>query len=419
MVLIFTQSNGGLEYHLPASFTRTRPALTYSHIGYDMAAADHPIASQLPKPSARPSIVGDPDDFRSLFYPQGGPTKLDDYLNEDRPQIGLHIISFTDKTLVTIYWPHTLMDAMGKRALLDAWTLMLNGRTDDIITPRGAGLDADPLADLGRNPTEPHKLSHRHMGMLGLVQYGLYNILDFFRTQENRMVCVPGPFVAKLREAALTEVETEEEKESGVDKPFLTQGDVLCAWWTRIAIAHLPRKSRRTVVLNIAIDLRPSLAGDLLVGDDARYVSNAIGFVNVLLPAKDIFDKSLGEVALEIRCAIVELRTRGQVETFCAMWRASYGKVPPFFGDPGMHMVTYSNWSKAKLFELDVSAAVVRPGEGNKRPGIPKYIQNNQFGLILPNAFPIIGEDADGNYWLSGYLNKGHWSNIEQQLTSF
>jgi len=49
--------------------------------------------------------------------------------------------------------------------------------------------------------------------------------------------------------------------------------------------------------------------------------------------------------------------------------------------------------------------------------GRPKYIQNNQFGLTLPNGFPIIGKDNAGNYWLSGYINKGHWNMIAELLS--
>ncbi len=56
--------------------------------------------------------------------------------------------------------------------------------------------------------------------------------------------------------------------------------------------------------------------------------------------------------------------------------------------------------------------------EPGRRVGRPSYIQNNQFGLILPNAFPIIGKDLDDNYWLSGYLNKGLWGKIEEQLAT-
>ncbi|KAI1498319.1 hypothetical protein F5X99DRAFT_335160 [Biscogniauxia marginata] len=406
-----TNTGGGLEYHIPTEFTDERTALTYSHINYSTSATEHPISSRLPRPSTRPASVGDPDAFRELFLPPGGPVKLDDYLNRDVPQIGLHIVSFTDKTLVTIYWPHTLMDAMGQRALLDAWMLMVEGRDEDVVVPHGADAGPDPLADLGKNATESHKLTPKRMSTFGLAQYGLGNVFDFLRSQENRMVCVPAAFLIRLREMALAELAAE-----GHEKPFLSEGDVLCAWWTRLSIAHLPRNSQRTIMLNNAYSMRNTLAADLLPGKGSAYISNAISFINVLLPARDIFEKPLGRIALEIRKAITDLGTRAQVEAFTGMWRESVGKLPPFFGDRNMHMLTYSNWSKARLYDVDFSKAIATPHQTTSKSGRPTYVQNNQFGLILPNGFPIIGKDNEGNYWLSGYLNQGQWAKIEKEL---
>ncbi len=376
-----------------------------------MRAADHPVASRLPKATTRPATVGDPDQFKSLFHREGGPVKIDDYLNADIPQLGLHIVSFNDLTLVSLDWPHTMMDALGKRALLDAWTLLLQGRASEVAPPFGA--ESDPLAELGRHPTEAHKLADHRMSLLTLAQYGFLNVADFFRTQANRMVCVPASFVGQLHRDAMADLTPD----GPDDVPFLSEGDVLCAWWTRLAVSHLPRTPDRTVVLNNAYSLRAPLSTDLLLPGSC-YVSNAIAFINVLLPTSDVFDLPLGQVAARIRRAIAELGTRGQVEAFTAMWRGAPGKLPPFFGDRGMHMITFSNWTKARLFDTDFSAAVVRSGSVSSRPGRPTYIQNNQFGLVLPNGFPIIGKDADGNYWLSGYMNKGHWDKIEEQLAS-
>lgn len=333
---------------------------------------------------------------------------MGEYLNQDIPQLGLHIVSFNDKTLVTLYWPHTLMDAMAKKALLNAWMLILQGRDEEVVPPHGD--DGDPLADLGKNPTEPHCLNSQRLSIFGLGQYGIRNIGDFFRTKENRMVCIPGSFIATLRRKAIRELAT-----AGVEQPFLTEGDVLCALWTRVAISHLPQDSQRLVVLNNAYSLRAPLETDLL-SKGVPYLSNAIGFIHVLLQSQVIFTKPLSYVAYAIRNAIRQLGTRAQVEAFASMWRESIAKLPPFFGSSGMHMVTYSNWTKAKLYELDFSAAIVKPGERNKKPGFPTYIQNNQFGLVLPNAFPIIGKDNEGNFWLSGYMNKGQWEKIGELL---
>ncbi|KAK6445693.1 hypothetical protein FP744_10001942 [Trichoderma asperellum] len=399
---------GDLEYHVPVQFTTERPGLTYTHVEYATNAADHPLASKLPKASSRPAIVCDPDEFQDLIRSEGSPTSMGDYLNQDIPQLGLYIISFKDKTLVTLYWPHTLMDAMGKKALLNAWVLILQGREDEVVSPQGD--DGDPLADLGKNPTEPYGLTSQRLSMVGLAQYAIRNIGDFFRTQEHRMVCMPGSLIASLRAKAIEELAS-----TGVDQPFLTERDVLCALWTQVATSHLQHNSRRLVVLNNAYSLRAPLEADLLP-KSAPYLSNAIGFIHVLLQTQEIFNKPLSYVAFTIRNAIKQLGTRAQVEAFMSIWRESSTKLPLFFGGSGMYMITYSNWSKAKLYELDFSAAMVKPGEGNKKPGFPTYIQNNQFGLVLPNAFPIIGKDNDGNYWLSGYMKKGQWEKIGKQL---
>lgn len=384
---------------------------------YEIDAADHPVASRLPRPTAAPAIVGDPDDFYALMRPPGGPTSLADYIDVDRPQLGLHIVSFSDTTLVSLYWPHTLFDAMGKKALLDAWTLMIQGREDEVEAPYGT--DFDPLDTLGTDPAQAHRLEGQRMGLLGLLGYALRQIPSFLAKQENRMVCVPASFLKKLRETAIADLAAARKDDQTKEEPFLSEGDVLCAWWTRLAIAHLPPSSTRTVALYNAYDIRKALWPDLLPRN-ASYVSNAIGFIHVLLPAQDIVSKPLSHVASAIRSAIDELGARQQVEAFFAMQRASRWGLQPFFGDSGMHMVTYSNWTKARLFELDFSAAVVgEKGVAAARDGSvgrPRYIQNSQFGLTLPNGYLISGKDGRGNYWLSGYMNKGHWGQIEELL---
>ncbi|KAH8894542.1 hypothetical protein GQ53DRAFT_643335 [Thozetella sp. PMI_491] len=402
---------GNLEYHIPQAYSLDRPALAYTHVQHPILTADHPLASAIPLPSTRPAVVCHPDDFHELMKPPGAPLKLEDYINSDRPQLGLHIVSFLDATLVTLYWPHTLFDAQGKRAVLDAWILMVQGRDDEVRPPCNA--DEDTFATLGTNPTEQHKLVEHRMGTFGLVGYVLGQVGELFRKQETRMVCVPRAFLEQLRETSLAD------RAAAGEDPFVSEGDVLCAWWTRFAIAHLPTNSTQTVMFNNAYCVRKVLTPDIIPAE-RTYLSNAIGFINMLVPVQDIVSKPISWLAGQYRKAIVELGTREQVEAFYGMVRESAAKLPPFFGDRAMHMLTFSNWTKARLFEVDFSAAVVRRGNSEVQVaemiGRPRYIQNNQFGLTLPNAFPIIGKDNNGNYWLSGYMNKGHWDKIEELL---
>ncbi|KAK7754162.1 hypothetical protein SLS62_003739 [Diatrype stigma] len=92
----------------------------------------------------------------------------------------------------------------------------------------------------------------------------------------------------------------------------------------------------------------------------------------------------------------------------------------PLFGDGGVTMVTFSNWTKARLFETDFSAAVVakkdRGGGGSSsKVGRPSYTRTAPFmddGLALQGVTSIIGKDDDGNYWLQPMLEKGVWDRI-------
>jgi hypothetical protein len=362
--------------------------------------------------------VCDPEEFLNLMRPIDGPTKLANYTNSDIPQLGLHIVSFDDKTLVTIYWPHTLMDAMGKHDFLRAWSLIVQGREGEVKIPHGA--DRDPFDKLGKRPGELHKLTAHRMGIFGMLGYGLGQVLNLlWKKQETRMVCIPSSFLTKLRQEAVDKLAASQEV--GKEMPFLSEGDVLCAWWTRLATAHLPSSSDQTIVLSNAYDIRKVLAPDL-IPEDKTYVSNAICLLPVLLSLGDIRDRPLCYTAFQIRKAIQELGTKEQVEAFHAMVREGSAKLPPFFGDRTMHMITYSNWTKADLFEVvDFSPAIMHSADGsgvrkNEKMTKPVYIQTNPFGLTLPNAFPIIGKDRDGNYWLSGYLNAGQWAEIEMLL---
>ncbi|KAI7782915.1 hypothetical protein LA080_012788 [Diaporthe eres] len=427
-------ANGDLEYHLPeaAGTNENYQVISYSHVVYATAAAQHPTACYIPKPATgRPSVVVDPDKLENLFRPDGAPTKMDDYLKGDIPQIGLHIVSFLDKTIIAIYFPHTLMDGMSMAPFLDAWIMALQGRASEIPQPFGTGghaheLSNDPLIEFGTEPTVKHVLASHKMSIAGIAGWMLHNVTSFFAGLENRMVCVPASTMARLHEEAI--IDSEVDRNGDEPPPFFSDGDVLCAWWTRLLLATeiVPHSPDKTIVLNSAYSLRKILFDSQVEPSGIEetqpapsssnvYVSNLVAFFNVILTAGDILQQPLYRTALAIRTALNTQRTRPQAETFLYMWRKSWGKMPPMFGNWKMDLITFSNWTRAKLFDRDFSAATVE-AEVAGRPVRPTYVQNNQFGLKLPNAFPIMGRDTSGNYWLSGYLKRGHWTRIEAQL---
>ena len=56
--------------------------------------------------------------------------------------LSLHVTSFTDATLVALSWSHVLMDVMGQRALLHAWSLVLAEKDSEVPKMLGAHEDA-------------------------------------------------------------------------------------------------------------------------------------------------------------------------------------------------------------------------------------------------------------------------------------
>lgn len=154
----------------------------------------------------------------------------------------MRIVSFKDKTIVVLHWIHLAFDAIAQRSLLDAWTLTLEGREDEIPEPLAP--DDYVLEDVGKNVKEEHALAGVRVAMPGLVSWVFRNIYTLaIGSKEHRIVCVPATFLKKLREKALAELAAAGDK----DTEFVSEGDVLLAWTTKIAQMNLPRDSERPV----------------------------------------------------------------------------------------------------------------------------------------------------------------------------
>ncbi|KPM36043.1 hypothetical protein AK830_g10522 [Neonectria ditissima] len=406
-------ATGAVEYHVPAEFNSSRPAVAFSHIHHDVHRADHPTASKIPKPTNLdgPAIVGNPEELSDLSRPDGTVAlSLNDYLTTDRPTLGLHVTTLRDTTCVSLYWPHVAFDAMGKKAIIEGWTLMLQGREDEIAVP--IGYDTDLLASLGKHATEPHLLADRRMGNFGMATYALRNAVGLVGPKEIRMVCIPAIFWERM----VADVRDELARDAAPgDAPFVTEGDVLVAWWTRVCSSHLGKDSTTTVAAQNSMSLRKVLQNDLLSPPDRPFISMALGFPTVLLPASDILTKPLSWLALQFRRAINEQGTRAQVEAYAALQRefSATMRMPIFFGDSGMYNMFYSNWQKAALFDYDFGAAAVVPREGKSlRASYIQCVQDPAF----PEGWPISGKDEKGNYWISGFRQQGLWAKIEKEL---
>ena len=352
----------------------------------------------------------------------GAPMTIDDLLYSDRPQLTINIISFEDATVITITWPHTFADAMGMAAIFKNWIAVLEGREEDVQPLQG--YDADPLAPLGETkPAAPPILAKWLLQGLPLLVFVVRFLFDlvWHSKEEARVVCLPAQFVQGLKREALEDLSKVSENRDS--KPFLSDGDVICAWWSRIVVEALQPGSKRTVTIFNAFDMRHVLSKDLLPPDRA-FVSNASIAILTFVSVADLFTKPVSYIASKVREGISQQRTTEQTQAFAFLTRDAITKTGrrPVFGDSSMLLVVFSNWCAAKFFEVDLSAAVLKEGlPRNKRSnelGVPSFVysDSNMTGFSARNTFPILGKDAGGNYWIRGSLRRGIWPVIERSL---
>jgi hypothetical protein len=310
---------------------------------------------------------------------------------------------------------------VGRKAFLDAWSLVLHGHEEKV--PPFHAAETDPLATLGTQPTEPYKYAEKQLRTWQMLIFGLRYVVDKLwspsQNEEGRIIVLPASYIQHLRGEALLGLQQCMGEKSNVS--FISEGDAICAWWIRHLVrAQIPTDSKRTIVVNNALGLRSRLGSDLLPPESA-YISNAFCLVPVFMTVKDVLTKPLGFLAAAIRQSYLDLGTKPQIEAVASINRTAQDKgSAALFGDPWMHMVVCSNWSKADIYNADFSGALQKAGRrtGDSKAGRPSFIHVHVFtkGFSKINTLMIAGSDAGKNVWLYGVLRKEVWPLIERTL---
>ncbi|KAF3483028.1 uncharacterized protein GIQ15_02352 [Arthroderma uncinatum] len=379
--------NGRLEYHIPSEFTSSQPAIRFSQELYGIDIKDHPIASHISDigPAEYPFVVAHSEAFVSLAYDQKAP-----------------------KTA----WG--FCDGMGMKSLLHAWTLLLQDPEAKVPVPYGA--DTNPLATLGQNPTEPYRcLDQRLSKWQKLVGVSLRLPRFLLYQRINRVVCVPSSLIASLRKEALKDIG----KVPNAKTSFVSENDILFAWWARIVFSCTPRNRNHKINLITTASRRGPLSKDLLPSDSV-YLSNAIGFLQTLVTRKELLDEPLGYTAYRIRRTIQQDNTREQIEAQEALAAKSILGLPAWLGDLSTEALLSASQGKVNLYSLDFSGARKDQPSKPNSPVRPYYCQNFLPGeishIISPNCL-FFGKDANGNYWISATLRRTVWDRVEEALS--
>jgi len=337
---------------------------------------------------------------------------------------------------------------------------MLEGREIDI--PEFYGYDFDPLAPLGASgrtesasvpktaankydeeEEEEYVLASRPIrgwsAFIFIVSY-LWDLL-VHPTESMRILIIPPSFFARLKASALNDLANVHPATIVMDtsspsdpKPFLSDGDVLVAWWTRLLISSQPwaataRPSKTIQVMNVFSyrSLIATTSPKLLPSEDkAVYIGNAVTSILSFFTFHDFLSLPLGLVAARLRSDLVEQTTRPQINASMKLAREAISKTGhmQLYGERDMMFTAFSNWSQSRHFEIDFGAAVVEEsglgeikvdygGKGYVR-GKPSYIQvdGTTKGFSVRNAGPCLGRDKEGNWWVGSTLRPVVWEKI-------
>jgi hypothetical protein len=363
---------------------------------------------------------------------------MEDLLSGDVPQISVHVISFTNATLVGLSWPHTLMDVMGQAAFLQAWSTLLAGREAQVSPVLGAREDAlTALIDGATSAAEEYVLKSKQLKGLSFVKFGARFAWDMLTGPKpvTKTIYLPESIMEKLRVRAEADLFTSSNDDDNDDdttgekeKPFISDGDILTAFTLHCIASSLP--TPRPITALHAMNARFRLPS--LINAKGVYLSN------MLIPGFTFLDPamstaSLGQIALHNRQRLLEQATEAQVLASLREQRISGDPSTLLYSDADALLVPFTDWTKAKFFSaIDFSPAVVRAdgggsGDGEegrsdgKRynpPGTPVFhhASSRRPSPAARLLVHILGRDHGKGYWLTLTMGPRAWEKVEEGL---
>lgn len=413
---------GKLEVHVPKIFTEDRPAVAYTEEKFNVHIDEHPLAKHIPAPTKDASTQRPASDFRSLSVHPDRPSTIQELTSQDIPQMSLHVVTFTDATLVTITWPHTIMDGMSLQGLLRSWSLVLAGKEDEV--PALLGAKDDILHEIGSPDVSPEEAWVLQGKLLAGFSFFLFVVRFVWgllteRTIEPRTIFFPKAAMAKLHREASDDISA---RHPGKEKTlWVSEGDVIMAWGAKMIAQAQP--SPRSINGLCALNIRSRLPE--IATAKGLYIQN-VTLAAMTLLSKDEAREPLGLIALKCRDALTKQATAPQVRNFLREVRKAWdagGDPTLLFGQWHGELFALTNWTKGDFVHLpDFSAAVVTIGQPhgmrNNPPGSMVYHQSflMKQDATVRNVIGVVGKDRSGNYWMMGYFPRRTWAIIDKEI---
>ncbi|KAF4511279.1 hypothetical protein G6O67_003090 [Ophiocordyceps sinensis] len=417
------KADGRLEIAVPRHFTAEQPALTFTQDVFDTNIEDHRLGRKLPKWTNNSSSIHHlGSDLRSFAGPSGGSKTIQDMIKRQTPLLSLHVTSFHNAAVVVLSWPHVLMDAMGTCALLRNWSLVMNGKEEEVSAVASAREDVLEHAELEGKGREEELLVHDKPLSTGrLMMFALKMLWQNLvgpGFQERTMVLQERHF-DELRTRAQEDLASEAEQK----QPPISDGDVLAAWAARSMALSQP--GLRSIAFFSIINARfrlPMLRQR--PGED--YIQNFL-LTSCFNLSPRVARGPLGPIALSHRENVAAQSTERQVWAFVRTQREHIRKKGDFknyLRDAHATPLLFNNLAKMGILQaIDFAAAVVKRGDedvSRRNPtGSALYftpLSRSLDPFFKINHFHVLGKDHAGQYQVTALLRPGMWAVMEQEL---
>ena len=408
---------------MPQPFTPDRPAITYTHQEFQVSINEHPLAKLLPKPTAG-AAIHEVHDFRPFVAREDHPTTLEEYLLQDISILSLHIVSFNDATLVALGFHHSLMDVMGQKAVIEAWSQVLAGRESEVPPVLGAREDVldTVLAESEKTPKEEFILKDTVLRGWRWALILINFLWDNYRygATETHTIFLPRHTMEQLQSEAQQDIARSQRSDGEYDEkaPYISDNDIIAAWASRLILGSLPQ-GRSLVMWHIS-NARFRLPA--IKRAAGVYIQNMIlGAFFVVSP--DLATRSLGRVALANRRALAPQLTEPQTLALLRYMRPGFETSNIICANTNSIPVMFTNWTRAEIYHAsNFGPAVIRAGEtGPSRKNAPGTIvfhcgQPLRKGGAGISMIGVGGKDYDGNYWMDLTVYSRVWGKVRQEI---
>ncbi|KZP12972.1 hypothetical protein FIBSPDRAFT_869742 [Athelia psychrophila] len=300
-------------------------------------------------------------------------------------------------TYLSLTAPHLFNDAGGLTLLLEGWSSVLKGQAN-LVPPLFSTL-----------PMESWSLSKPiDEGTPGLwlaEPADLAVTLEASREgAEAYDIFVPRSFLSTLRADAMGALNAR-----GVEDSFLSEGDCLWAWWTKLV---LPARKDKHEKLNLGqpIDFRKNIPG--FYDGPHRHIRNAVAvhFLSSPFSGDDVDAMPLHELAYTMRQSIRHLREHPEDLQDQAILM-SQGRKPYANFDTKLDVGFLSNWLGVGFASpaVDFSPALEGPPASAEAGRI---INTRYYSKDCAASIPLtyaLCKDGDGDIWMMSQMHKDFW----------